>query len=211
MPSAVIGNLSPFEVLYGIKPHYAHLKTFGCLCYASTLKRQRDKLQPRAKPCVFLGYPYGQKAYKLLDLDSKHIFTSRDVRFHEHIFPFHHFQHQSTVPLPVVTTFIPDVQDFQQPALQTSTDTAPSLLTTTTSPHSSPDHSTTTYPAPAPSVSIPTISPSLPPLRRTSRQPSKPKYLQDYFCGLVASTDLPIEHHSFVSLLTQYSEPKSYE
>ena len=35
--------------------------------------------------------------------------------------------------------------------------------------------------------------------------------MQDYFCGLVASTDLPLEHHAFVSLLTQYLEPKSYE
>ena len=41
--TAVLDNLSPFEVLYKEKPHYEHLKAFGCLYYASTLKRHRDK------------------------------------------------------------------------------------------------------------------------------------------------------------------------
>ena len=68
MLTAILNNLTPFEILYKEKPCYTHLKTFRCLCYASTLKRHRDKFQPRARPCVFLGYPYGQNAYKLLDL-----------------------------------------------------------------------------------------------------------------------------------------------
>jgi hypothetical protein len=40
---------------------------------------------------VFLGYPFGVKAYKLLDLQTGQIFLSQDVHFHESIFPFHSF------------------------------------------------------------------------------------------------------------------------
>ena len=57
MPTAILQDQSPFQVLHNVSPSYEHLKTFGCLCFASTLKRQRDKLQPRANPCIFLGYP----------------------------------------------------------------------------------------------------------------------------------------------------------
>jgi len=87
--SKVLNGLSPFQVLFGEKPSYDHLKVFGCLCYASTLKAGRDKFQARVVPCVFIGYPFGQKAYKLLNLETLHIFTSRDVVFHEHIVPYH--------------------------------------------------------------------------------------------------------------------------
>lgn len=37
---------------------------------------------------VFLGYPYGKKGYKFYDLGTYEIFLSRDVQFHEHVFPF---------------------------------------------------------------------------------------------------------------------------
>ena len=35
-----------------------------------------------------MGYPTGQKAYRLYDLDNHTVFVSRDVHFEEEIFPF---------------------------------------------------------------------------------------------------------------------------
>lgn len=89
-PTTILGNKSPFETLYLEKPSYTHLKVFGCLCYTSTLKRNWIKFDPRAKPCIFLRYSHRTKAYKLYDLQSHSILVTRDVVFHESIFPFHH-------------------------------------------------------------------------------------------------------------------------
>uniref|UniRef100_A0A803N438 GAG-pre-integrase domain-containing protein n=1 Tax=Chenopodium quinoa TaxID=63459 RepID=A0A803N438_CHEQI len=47
-----------------------------------------DKLQPRGIPCVFLGYPATQKGYRILNIQTKKIFVSRDVTFNETILPF---------------------------------------------------------------------------------------------------------------------------
>jgi len=88
LPTLLLQNKSPFEVLYKKVPSYDHLRVFGCLCYMSTTKQGRDKLQPRALPCVFLGYPFGKKAYKVMDLNSHKIHISRDVIFHETVFPY---------------------------------------------------------------------------------------------------------------------------
>ena len=66
---------------------YDHLRVFGCLCF-STNVFPKGKFAICAHHCVFIGYPYGQKAYRLYDLESKHIFTSQDVVFHENIFLF---------------------------------------------------------------------------------------------------------------------------
>ena len=85
--------MSPFSILFGKQPSYDHLKVFGSLCYASTLKSGRDKFQARSVPCVFLGYPFGQKAYKLLNLKTHQVFTSRDVVFYENVFPYKVFSH----------------------------------------------------------------------------------------------------------------------
>lgn len=56
-----------------------------------------------------------KKAYKSLDLKTKSIFTSRDVVFHENIFPFHMIPHTNDVPLPTVTTFLPNTQPHIEP------------------------------------------------------------------------------------------------
>ena len=50
------------------------------MCYASTLSSNRHK--------VFLGFPFGIKGYKLLDLAFSIVFVSKDVFFYESIFPF---------------------------------------------------------------------------------------------------------------------------
>jgi hypothetical protein len=52
------------------------------------LSHNRTKFAPRAKPYIFIGYPFGIKGYKIFDIHSKSILISRDVVFHENIFPF---------------------------------------------------------------------------------------------------------------------------
>ncbi|OIT30306.1 hypothetical protein A4A49_25437 [Nicotiana attenuata] len=60
----------------------------------SVLKRihvfqgSNNKFSPRAVRSILLGYAPYQKGYKLLDIKNKVIFISRDVAFHEDVFPF---------------------------------------------------------------------------------------------------------------------------
>lgn len=88
LPSSVLNNKSPYEVLYKKSPDYANLRAFGCLVFSANPKVITDKLEPRGVPCVFLGYIPSQKGFRLLNLATKSVFVSRDVVFREDVFPF---------------------------------------------------------------------------------------------------------------------------
>ncbi|PWA90678.1 hypothetical protein CTI12_AA098680 [Artemisia annua] len=64
LPSLVLNNKTPYEILLKSKPDYSHLKVFGCFAVVSNPSRVPDKFAPRGVPCVFLGYPANQKGYK---------------------------------------------------------------------------------------------------------------------------------------------------
>ena len=86
-PSSVLNGKTPYEVITGKQPPYDHLRVFGCLCFAHNQHRQGDKFASRSRKCVFVGYSYGQKGWKLYDLEKRSFFVSRDVKFVEDQFP----------------------------------------------------------------------------------------------------------------------------
>ena len=73
LPSPVLSFKTPFELLYSKIPSYSHLRVFGCLTYATNVHISH-KFDQRSIPSIFIGYPVGQKAYKLFDLNTKKIF-----------------------------------------------------------------------------------------------------------------------------------------
>ncbi|XP_074288592.1 uncharacterized protein LOC141613749 [Silene latifolia] len=113
MHMALLDWKTPHEVLLGEMPKYDELSVFGSLCYATVPAKLRDKLGYRARRCLFLGYPFGKKGYKLYDLEKHIVFVSRDVIFREHIFPIVHKYMEYQEPGNVDTTEVHSTTDIQ--------------------------------------------------------------------------------------------------
>ena len=87
-PTTVLKGQTPYEVLYGVQPDYKLLKVFGSACYTHKMNRDRDKFSQRSRSCIFVGYPFGKKGWKVYDVERNEFLVSRDVVFQEDVFPF---------------------------------------------------------------------------------------------------------------------------
>ncbi|XP_019164275.1 PREDICTED: uncharacterized protein LOC109160431 [Ipomoea nil] len=88
LPIKILNGRSPLKVLTGNDVDYNQLIAFGCLCFGATVSKGRNKMQSRARKCIFLGYPANVKGYVIYDINNKSVFVSRDVKFYEENYPF---------------------------------------------------------------------------------------------------------------------------
>uniref|UniRef100_A0A1J3JNZ9 Retrovirus-related Pol polyprotein from transposon TNT 1-94 n=1 Tax=Noccaea caerulescens TaxID=107243 RepID=A0A1J3JNZ9_NOCCA len=180
LPTPLLNDKSPYEVLTSKRVNYSGLHVFGCLAYCSTSSKNRHKFQPRSRSCVFLGSPAGYKGYKLLDLETNKIHISRNVLFHEDLFPFTEGQ----------SDFI---SDFFSPTVDSSFSNRPDVENVETgSPRSIHDDSV----ADAGS-------------ERVKRSSKTPAYLQDYFCN-ITETEIPYPLSAYMSYEKLCDEYKAY-
>ena len=81
LPLSAIGRKTPLEAWSGkAAADYDLLKVFGCPAYYHV---KDDKLDPRAKKGVFVGFKRGIKGFKIWDPTDKKFLLSRDVTFDE--------------------------------------------------------------------------------------------------------------------------------
>ena len=106
-----------------------------------------------------MGYPFDKKAYKVMDLENHKFHVSKDVVFHEEIFPFAAATEKQHKPL-FQTTSQPSIEE-EFCHIHDQTSVAPLV------PHQ---------------VAQPEPS-------RPGREHKRPSYLQDYVCCSTASKD----------------------
>ncbi|XP_055831032.1 uncharacterized protein LOC129900095 [Solanum dulcamara] len=225
LPSSVLEFHTPYERLYDRKPVLSHLRIIGCLALAKNLTKH-DKLMPRSKIVVHIGYSEVHKEYILFDLDNSLFFVSRDVTFREDIFPFvskgdsfaqqqlfvQNLQGLSEIDqqLHQLAPLIhPGNVPSETTARNAGVDTGPSeqLCVQQPEPHTDASGSE------APHISTPTIT------RRSTRSKQPPIWLKNFISlnvqhpmsNYVSYFYLSPSHHCFITATSSVIEPTSYE
>jgi len=84
-------GLSTWECVERTKPPLHRLHSFGCLVFAHRPKQLRRKFENRGRRAVFLSSIIADNAddgYRLWDIQTRTVFTSRSVLFHATTFPW---------------------------------------------------------------------------------------------------------------------------
>jgi len=183
IPTLLLQKKSPYFLRFGHNPDLNDFKVFDCLCYASTLQNHKTKFDSRAKKSLFLGYKQGVKGAILFYLNTKTIFVSRHVTYHEHILPYsnhsqpfqwqYHSNHLVTSVIELESINNPNINQYQ-PDITKATNLEiyepeiPSNIELDN--HNQP-----------PAQSLPELD-SLS-LRRSTRTIQKPTHLLEYVCN----------------------------
>lgn len=158
LPSSSINFMTPFQTLFGYAPDLKRLRVFGCACYPSLKPYNSHKLQPKTIQHVFMGYTLEYKGYLCYNIQTKKMFVSRHVIFHEDVFLFANlktpteFTYPSSSPSPNPVVILSLSQQVPKPVDVPSTQSticpSPTVLI-------APN---TASPIPIPSHVLPTIS-----------------------------------------------------
>lgn len=72
---------SPYELWHGKKAKLDYLQIFGSEVFVHIPKEKRQKLDPKAVKCVFVGYDNDSKGYRVWNPEANKIQVARDVIF----------------------------------------------------------------------------------------------------------------------------------
>jgi transposase InsO family protein len=183
LPTPILDNCTPHEMLFGSVPSYHHFRVFGSASFVLLQPHERTKLEPRSRMCCFLGYGIEQKGYRCYDPVSRRLRISRHVVFWEHRL-FHEVGKFNMPYSPPFTTLL------EIPLSPTPTSNV--LPESTSLKQQSSDDLDPASPT-SPS-SVPSEDPPLD-LRRSTRVRSLPSHLQDFHCFHALAT--LHEPHSF--------------
>ena len=84
-PSVPLGLKIPEEEWTRTKVNLSHLHIFGCESFVHVSSNERDKLDPEARRCFFVGYGGDNFGYRFWDMGTNTIITHRDVTFNEKV------------------------------------------------------------------------------------------------------------------------------
>ena len=206
LPLSCLNFISPYEKLYGQKPTNTHLKVFGCLCFVSTIKQGRNKLDTRAQPAIFLGYPHGQKAHKVFNLVIQQIAISRDIIFHEHHFPYHISTNFSSPSSRIYLPTPPDIPSFESfsplPSCPIPIPISPSTTACKT-PCANPDQvlDLTAQPSSHTNLRTSIEFTNLPPTSRTTT---------NHWCNLINTSSFSSKQKSIMASHISWHEPSTF-
>ncbi|OWY90747.1 polyprotein, partial [Phytophthora megakarya] len=94
LPTKPLGLVSPHQRLWKEEPMLDDLRTWGCLAHVRIppeSRQKKEKLSPRARLCLLLGYGVSTPGYKFIDLVTAQVVTwkkcaiSRRVHVRWHI------------------------------------------------------------------------------------------------------------------------------
>ena len=74
-PQPKLGFVSPFEILWDMKPTISYFRVFGCVCYVFVLDHLRSKFDKKAVKCVFVGFDNQRKGWRCCDPTSEKYYT----------------------------------------------------------------------------------------------------------------------------------------